>query len=143
MAEIDELKKENQKLRKDLESLRLELKSKTENQKNGMISKASKGGLMSRPPFGYAMDKKMLVPAQNFSEVEEIFNEFLDEQASLRQVARKHKFSVNGLKKILKNFTYIGKIKFSNQIHSGNHKPIISTTLFNHVQDKLEKLGIK
>ena len=143
MAEIDELKRENQKLRKELDALKSELRSKTENQKKMMIDGASKGELMSRPPFGYIMDKKMLVPAQNFSEVEDIFNEFLDEQASLRQVAQKHKLSVNGLKKILKNFTYIGKKKFRNQIPPENHKPIISTTLFNHVQDKLERLGIK
>ncbi len=143
MTEIDELKKENQKLRKELDALKSELKSKTENQKKMMAEGASKGELMSRPPFGYVMDKKMLIPAQNFLEVEEIYNEFLDGQASLRQVAQKHKLSVNGLKKILKNFTYIGKVKFNNQIHSGNHKPIISTTIFNHVQDKLEGLGIK
>ena len=38
---------------------------------------------------------------------------------------------------------YIGKIKFNNQIFEGGHQPIISSTLFNHVQDKLERLGIK
>ena len=49
---------------------------------------------------------------------------------------------VNGLKKILTNFTYIGKIKFNNQIFNGNHQPILSSTLFNHVQNKFERLGI-
>lgn len=50
---------------------------------------------------------------------------------------------MNGLKKVLRNFTYIGKIKFGNQIYEGDHKPIISTTLFNHVQNKMERMGIK
>jgi len=114
-----------------------------EKQKQGMIKKASKGSLMSRVPFGYKISDGKIIPAENYSEVEEIFQEFLTNKISLRKIAEKHKFSVNGIKKILKNFTYIGKIKFNNQIFEGEHQPIISSTLFNHVQDKLERLGIK
>ncbi|MBS3076526.1 recombinase family protein [Candidatus Pacearchaeota archaeon] len=121
----------------EIENLRGEL------QKQGMIDKASKGELMSRPAFGYNLENGKLIPAQNFREVEEIFEEFLNSNISLTQLSKKHNFSVNGLKKVLTNFTYIGKIKFNNQIHEGNHKPILSSTLFNHVQNKLEKLGIK
>jgi len=112
-------------------------------QKKAMLNKASGGSIMSRPPFGYKLENGKLFPAQNFREVEEIFEEFLTTNISLTQLAKKHNFSVNGLKKILKNFTYIGKIKFNNQIHDGKHSPIISSTLFNHVQNKLERLGIK
>jgi DNA invertase Pin-like site-specific DNA recombinase len=108
-----------------------------------MVNKASKGNLMSRPAFGYKIEDNQLVPAQNSEEVREIFEEFLNEKIPLSRLARKHNFSVNGLKKVLTNFTYIGKIKFNNQIHNGNHEPIISSTLFNHVQNKMEKLGIK
>jgi len=112
-------------------------------QKKGMVKKAAEGKLMSRIPFGYKLEDRKLVPAQNHQEIVEIFEEFLNENQSLTQLAKKHNLSVNGLKKILKNFTYIGKIKFNNQIFEGNHHPIISSTLFNHVQNKLEKLGIK
>jgi DNA invertase Pin-like site-specific DNA recombinase len=136
MAEIDELKKE-------IERLNQKINEKGENQKKGMIEKASKGDIMSRAPFGYIIQDKKLIPAQNFVEIEEIFQDFLNNKISLRQLAQKHQLSVNGLKKILTNFTYIGKIKFNNQIHDGNHQSIISTTLFNHVQNKLERLGIK
>jgi len=118
-------------------------KPRGEIQKQGMINKASKGNLMSRPAFGYKIENNKLIPAQNSEEVREIFEEFLNEKIPLSQLAKKHNLSVNGLKKILTNFTYIGKIKFNNQIHDGNHEPIISSTLFNHVQNKLEKLGIK
>lgn len=114
-----------------------------ENQKKGMIKKARLGSPMSRPPFGYKFTEGKLVPAQNFREVEEIFEEFLTQKISLTKLAKKHNFSVNGLKKILRNFTYIGKVKFNNQIHEGKHDAIISSTLFNHVQNKLEKLEIK
>ncbi|MEK6875397.1 MAG: recombinase family protein [Nanoarchaeota archaeon] len=106
-------------------------------QKKGMINKASKGAIMSRPPFGYKIINRQLIPAENFREVEDIFQEFIRENISLNQLAKKHNFSVNGLKKILRNFTYIGKVKFGGEIHNGNHQPIISSTLFNHVQNKL------
>ncbi|MCK4647355.1 recombinase family protein [Candidatus Pacearchaeota archaeon] len=137
--EVEKLKKENEKLKQELERFRIF----KENQKQGMIKKATKGNLVSRAPFGYRVEDKKLVPAENFREVEEIFEKFLAENISLTKLAQKHNFSVNGLKKILTNFTYIGKIKFNNQIHEGNHQSLISSTLFNHVQNKLEELGIK
>ncbi len=139
MNETEKLLKENEELKKEIEKL----KSLKLNQKEGMIKKASQGNLMSRAPFGYKILDGKLIPAENFREIEEIFEEFLNNQISLRQLAEKHNLSVNGLKKILKNFTYIGKIKFNNQIHEGTHQPIVSSTLFNHVQNKLERLGIR
>ncbi|HUW43398.1 MAG TPA: recombinase family protein [Bacillota bacterium] len=126
-----------------LETFRKYSVSAGEKQKQGMIKKAIQGNLMSRVPFGYKIHERKLVPIESSKEIEEIFEEFLNENLSLRKIAEKHKLSVNGLKKILRNFTYIGKIKFNNQIYEGNHQPLVSTTLFNHVQNKLEKLGIK
>ncbi|MBI2057198.1 hypothetical protein HYT91_03010 [Candidatus Pacearchaeota archaeon] len=81
-----------------------------EKQKLGMIKRASKGNHVSRVPFGYKWDyeNKKIIPAQNYQEVEEIFNEFLQEDMKLT-----------------------------------NHKPIISSILFNKVQDKLERLKRK
>ena len=144
--ELLNLRNKNAELKKQIEELKQKLESfsnRGEIQKKGMVEKAVKGKIMSRAPFGYVLENGALVPAQNFKEVEDIFSEFLNESLSLRQISEKHKFSVNGLKKILKNFTYIGKIKFNNQIFPGLHEPIISSTLFNHVQNKLERLGVK
>tara|TARA_Y100000310_G_C20494880_1_gene721051 strand:+ start:188 stop:730 length:543 start_codon:yes stop_codon:yes gene_type:complete len=112
-------------------------------QKLAMIEKASQGNPQARPAFGYIFQEGQLMPAQNSREVEEIFEDFLNLDVSLSQLARKRGFSVNGLKKILFNFSYIGKIKFNGQIHEGKHQPIVSSTLFNHVQNKLEKMKIK
>lgn len=128
---------------KMLDTFRKSIGSIGQRQKKGMIKKASEGELMSRIPFGYKLENKKLVPAENYREIEEIFEEFLNEDISLTQLAKKHHLSVNGLKKILKNFTYIGKIKFNNQIFEGSHQSIISSTVFNHVQNKLERLKIK
>jgi len=108
-----------------------------------MKKKASIGKPMARPPFGYNFSNGKLIPSQNSDEVREIFEEFLNTNISLRALSRKHHFTVNGIKKILTNFTYLGKVKFDKEIHSGQHQPLVSSTLFNHVQNKLEKLGIK
>ena len=126
-----------------LEPFRKFSRSRGEQQKSGMIKKASKGKAMSRAPFGYHLEKGHLVPAQNFREVEEIFEEFLEDKATLNKVAKKHNLSVNGLKKILTNFTYIGKIKFNNQTFDGTHQSIVSPILFNKVQDKFDKIKKK
>lgn len=114
-------------------------------QKEGMIKKSSEGKHMSRAPMGYEwnLKEKILVPAQYSREIEEIFEEFLKPEVNLSGLAKKHNLSVNGLKKILRNFAYVGKVKFDGQIHEGKHPPLVSTTLFNHVQDKLDKIKRK
>jgi DNA invertase Pin-like site-specific DNA recombinase len=139
MNELEQLKKENKKLKEELE----ELKKKINSQKQGMLKKAQDGKVMSRAAFGYKIHEGKLIPAENHEVVENLFLDFQNNKISLNKLARKYGFSVNGLKKILTNFTYIGKIKFNGELHQGSHKALISTTLFNHVQDKLERLGIK
>jgi len=111
-------------------------------QKEGMIKKFSEGKHMSRAPRGYEwnLKDKILVPAQYSREIEEIFEEFLQQDMNLSALSKKHNLSVNGLKKVLRNFAYVGKVKFDGQIHEGKHPPLVSTTLFNHVQDKLDKI---
>ncbi|MFW5846637.1 MAG: recombinase family protein [Nanoarchaeota archaeon] len=127
----------------ELESFRKNIKKKIQDKVLIMSEKASQGEIMSRAPFGYIWEQGKLVPAKNYREVEVIFEDFLNNNLSLRKLAEKHNLSVNGLKKILTNFTYLGKVKFNNQIHEGKHQKIISSTLFNHVQNKLDNLGIK
>ena len=117
-------------------------KLRAKNQKEGMMQKARSGNIVTRPPFGYDLIQGKLIPSQNYREVEDIFSEFLNSNLSLRKISMNHNLSVNGLKKILSNFTYIGKIKFDGEIHQGSHQPLVSTTIFNHVQNKL-KLVLK
>lgn len=118
----------------------IEIEDRGKKQKIGMIKKSTQGKHMSRSPFGYRLTKKGdLIPSENYKEIEEIFEEFLEENARLQHIAEKHKLSINGLKKILRNFAYLGKVKFDGQIHEGKHKPIVSSILFNKVQEKLDK----
>lgn len=125
-----------------LETFRKNYISPGEKQKEGMIKKAIKGESMSRAPLGYKIENKKLVLGDNFRDVERIFEDFLSSNESLTKISKRYGLSVNGLKKILTNFTYIGKIRFNNEIYNGTHQAIISHTLFNHVQNKLEKMGI-
>jgi hypothetical protein len=127
---------------REISTFRKNLRPKGDLQKEGMEKKARIGKIMSRAPFGYVIKEKELVPAENFQEVEEIFEEYL-KFPNLTQISKRYGISVNGLKKVLTNFTYIGKIKFNNQVFEGNHKPLISSTLFNHVQNKIDFIKIK
>lgn len=115
----------------------------SERTKFAMNKKAQDGHIITRAPLGHKIENKQLVPAENSYIVQEIFQDFLNNDISLTQLAKKHKLSVNGLKKVLTNYTYLGKIKFDGQIISGKHKPLISNTLFNQVQDKLKKIQKK
>lgn len=128
---------------KEIEIENSEDKSRGQIQKLGMIKKSAQGKHVSRVPFGYIRDypSGKLIPAQNAREIEEIFEEFLEDNIKLSSIAQKHKLSINGLKKILRNFAYVGKVKFDGQIHQGNHQPILSPILFNKVQDKLDRIG--
>ncbi|MBU4308196.1 MAG: recombinase family protein [Nanoarchaeota archaeon] len=115
----------------------------SERTKFSMDKQARDGKVVSRAPFGYKLENKKMIQAENFFQVQELFQEFLNNEISLTKLAKKYGFSVNGVKKVLTNQTYLGKIKFDGQTHQGNHQPLISSTLFNHVQNKLEKRGIK
>src|SRR3989344_7176684 len=111
--------------------------------KIGMQEKAKQGKIMSRAPHGYKLvNKELVLDEEKKLIVEEIFRTFLEQDISLNQLAKKFNLSVNGLKKILRNFTYMGKTKFAGQISQGKHQPLISSELFNKVQTKLEKLNI-
>jgi len=110
---------------------------------SAMRKKAKTGEVVSRAAFGYnIVNKKMIPDEEKKLIIQKIFLTFLNEEISLNKLANQFNFSVNGLKKILKNFTYIGKIKFDGQILEGKHEPIILPELFNKVQNKLDKLGI-
>ncbi len=97
------------------------------------------GECITRSPFGYKLENKKLIQTEHFYVVQEIFQDFLNKKISLTQLSKKFDFSVNGLKKILTNQTYIGKLKYRGKIYEGKHKPIINASLFNKVQDKLKK----
>ena len=114
-----------------------------ERTKFSLDKRAREGHHVTRAPFGYKLEEKKLIPKEDSYQVQEVFQDFLNQNISLTKLSKKYGFSVNGLKKILTNQTYLGKVKFDKQTYAGVHQSLISSTLFNHVQNKLEKLGIK
>lgn len=110
----------------------------SERTKFTMVSKFNEGNLVTKAPLGYKVVDKQLVPAENSYVVQEIFQTYLNTEISLTQLSKKYNLSVNGLKKVLTNKTYLGKVKFAGQIVQGKHNPLISQDLFKQVQEKLD-----
>lgn len=109
--------------------------------KFGMERKAKEGGFITKAPKGYKLVNKQLIPTENSKEIEDIFQEFLNTEISLTKLAKKFKMTTAGIKKLLKNSTYIGKTKFAGQVSDGQHQAIIPIELFNKVQDKLDTIS--
>jgi len=106
-----------------------------------MKQKFNNGGIITRAPLGYKIINKGLFPADNSYIVQEIYQAFLNSNISLTQLSKKYNLSVNGLKKVLTNQVYLGKIKFAGQLAQGKHQPLISQELFQKVQEKLNLFG--
>ena len=104
----------------------------------GMERKAKEGGFITKAPFGYKLvNKQLLIDEESSGKIKQIFEEFLTSEISLTQLAKKNGFTTAGIKKLLQNTTYIGKVKFANKETDGQHEPILDQQLFKQVQEKL------
>jgi len=108
-------------------------------QKAGMQKMASLGRLQTRPPLGYDVQNGNLIPNEDAIKVHSLFKTFLARNYSLNSLAKNFALSVNGLKKVLSNRTYLGEIKFDGKIHKGDHQPIINPEIFYATQRKLKE----
>ena len=105
----------------------------------GMERKAREGGFITKAPRGYKIiDKKLNIDEEKAKEVNQIFLNFLNNNTSLTQLAKKYNMTTSGIIKLLKNTTYLGKVKFDNKESLGQHKAIINKNLFDGVQEKLK-----
>jgi len=109
--------------------------------KFGMQRKAKEGGFITKAPKGYKIVDKMLIPDENSNEIKQIFQEFLDSSISLTQLAKKSNMTPTGMKKLLRNTTYLGKVRFDNKESDGQHEAILDRQLFGQVQQKIKQLG--
>ena len=121
-----------------LDTFRKSQKTISRRTKCGMSKIFNDGNLVTKPPLGYKVENKQLIPGEHSYVVQEIYQDFLNNKISLTQLSKKYGLSVNGLKKVLMNYTYLGKVKFDGQIIQGKHQSLLSNTLFNQVQDKLK-----
>ena len=107
--------------------------------KFGMERKAKEGGFITKAPKGYKLLNKELIPNEDSDLIKKIFQEFLETDISLTQLAKKSNMTTAGIKKLLQNTTYIGMVKFASKETKGNHNPILEKSLFNKVQNKLKQ----
>ena len=107
--------------------------------KFGMERKAREGGFITKAPKGYKLfNKRLIINPEESAKVKDIFEEFLNSDVSLTKLAQKNNMTTAGVKKLLLNITYLGKVKFANQESQGQHEPIIDKHLFEQVQEKLK-----
>jgi len=111
----------------------------SERTKFTMDVKFKDGNLVTKAPMGYKVENKQLFPKEDSYLIQEIYQTYLNTDTSLTQLSKKYGLSVNGLKKVLSNKTYLGKLKFAGQVVQGKHTPLISQELFDKVQEKLIK----
>ncbi|MBS3076527.1 recombinase family protein [Candidatus Pacearchaeota archaeon] len=105
--------------------------------KFGMARKAKEGGFITKAPKGYKLVDKQLVPNEESEIIAKIFEEYLHTPTSLTQLAKRNGMTTSGIKKLLMNTTYLGKVKFANEESNGQHQPILNKHLFEQVQNKL------
>lgn len=132
--------------------------------RRGMKEKSSRGEATGKPPFGYSVQNKILVPNDNAQYIQYIFNAYLNGK-SFREIGRTlgdAGVKINGdvpgaqaVRYILSNPAYCGKIRWSDEEHpayrsndyqadltalvDGKHEPIISAEDFQKVQERLAK----
>lgn len=106
--------------------------------KFGMERKAKEGGFITKAPKGYRLlNKQLILDEEESGNIKKIFEEFLNSDISLTQLAKKNNMTTAGIKKLLLNTTYLGKVKFAGKESNGHHEPLIEPQLFNDVQEKL------
>ena len=132
--------------------------------KRGMNEKSSRGEATGKPPFGYSVQNKILVPNENAKYVKYVFDAYISGK-SFREIGTAlgdAGVKVNGdvpgaqaVRYILQNPAYCGKIRWTDEEHpdyrsngyqadltvlgDGKHEPIISVEDFQKVQDRLAK----
>ena len=123
---------------KDIDTFRKYKQYSGEKQKQGMEKMANIGRIVTRAPLGYDVVNGNLIPNEEAVRVHSLFRTFLNKEYSLNLLSKNFLLSINGLKKILTNRTYLGEIKFDGKIHKGSHQPLISPEIFYAVQRKFK-----
>jgi|SRR3989338_4505850 len=98
--------------------------------------KISSGELLNRAPMGYFYrNSKLMVNEEEAEKVREIFNMWAS-GVHYKEIANKFNLPVSTLYELIKNPTYIGKVRYRGKLYGGTHKGIISEELFEKVNKK-------
>ena len=114
------------------------------------------------PILGYTVVKTKLVVDDGEAErVRQIFQMYLEHQSLLSVVKKLNKrgwrtkewitrkkthrggrpFNKNSLYQLVTNVAYIGKVKYKDEVHEGEHEAIVDAETFNQVQALLQRNG--
>lgn len=98
--------------------------------------KISSGEILNRAPMGYFYrNSKLMVNEEEAQKVRQIF-EMWASGVHYKEIASKFNLPVSTLYEIIKNPTYIGKVRYRSQLYNGNHKGIIDEELFRKVNSQ-------
>lgn len=135
--------------------------------KRGMNEKVSRGEAVSIPSFGYDIkDGKYIPDPETAPVLKKIFADYLSGKGMITiarelndngyRTRRGNRFENRTIRYILKNPVYIGKIRWTptgkanhridnpdTLIIDGTHEPLISQEMFDQVQEKLSRSGVK
>ena len=89
------------------------------------------GEALYRAPFGYTYQNKQLVPdPAKAEEVKQIFQMWVV-GVDYKEISSKFNVPPSTLYQMIKNPTYLGKVKYKGELYKGKHKPLITEELFN------------
>ncbi len=124
----------------------------SKNVKRGIITKLEKGGWPNLAPLGYLNDGKggILIDKDREKYIKKIFTMYATGDKSVKEIANTlfkqgfrsrggYKYHKSKIHDILSNPFYYGIMRKYDKEYLGNHKPIISKSIFNTVQDVLNK----
>jgi len=115
-----------------------------------------------QPLLGYTVvDTKLVVDPAESEQVCQIFGLYLDRDGLIPVVEELNRrnwrakrwttkkgierggrpFDKNSLWQLLTNVTYIGKVKYKDEVHQGEHEAIVGNDLWQRVQAKLQRNG--
>jgi site-specific DNA recombinase len=114
------------------------------------------------PLLGYnVVESKLVVDPDEAEQVRQIFGLYLEHEGLLPVVEELNSrgwltkrwttgkgtvrggrvFDKNSLWYLLTNITYVGKLRYKEEVHAGEHEAIIDGELWQHVQSKLQRNG--
>jgi site-specific DNA recombinase len=98
--------------------------------------KISSGEVLNRAPLGYLYkNKRLVVDTANAENVKQIFGMWVA-GVNYKEISSKFGIPVSTLYEIVKNPTYIGKVKYRGKLYPGSHKSIIAESLFYQINNQ-------
>jgi site-specific DNA recombinase len=95
--------------------------------------KISSGEVLNRAPLGYTYkNRRLIVKKEDAEKVKEIFAMWVA-GVNYKVISEKFNLPVSTLYEIIKNPTYIGKVKYRGKLYPGTHKSIIDFESFSKI----------